>query len=233
MSVLGTEGVVPIFATLAASGVETGTGVARAVSLSQNWVVTHTRRGVLTVEQQRGTAEPSSFSPAAEAPLLCWEREIYSRRQSKGAKETPRENLPKFWATCFQELVGASSKNESFQVCYGEKSAVAESCCRHGAVRPLPACGHWPVPVRGLIPSHVPVGPPGSWGWGFDTDSRDPKLCLVPVRYPGTPDMSSFLWPVGGDWPGVYASPPAHCMEGFGHPRRWRVAFFLACANPS
>ena len=71
MSVLGTEGVVPIFATLAASGVETGTGVARAVSLSQNWVVTHTRRGVLTVEQQRGTAEPSSFSPAAEAPLLC------------------------------------------------------------------------------------------------------------------------------------------------------------------
>ena len=101
------------------------------------------------------------------------------------------------------------------------------------AASPPPFSLALPFTKHTACPSHVPVGPPGSWGWGFDTDSRDPKLCLVPVRYPGTPDMSSFLWPVGGDWPGVYASPPAHCMEGFGHPRRWRVAFFLACANPS
>ena len=124
----GPRGWSPFLLPWLASAVETGAGVARAVSLSQNWVVTHARRVVLTVEQQRGMAEQISFSPAAEAPLLCWEGEIYSRRQSKGAKETPQENLPKFWATHFQELVGASSKKESFQVCY-------EVCCSRGLLQ--------------------------------------------------------------------------------------------------
>ena len=62
----------------------------------------------------------------------------------------------------------------------------------------------WPLacPCQGSHPIPCACGSPRKLGSGFRHRQQRPQTLFGAFGYPGAPDMSSFLWPVGGDGPG-------------------------------